>query len=180
MTDQEILIDETDSEPIVFYRSHLAELPLILLCLALFIAGIYFSFLYPEYIEFIELFTIFGRTAYLPIPLFLLVPIILLAYTLHCLYDAKYILGPDYIRATYGLISFKKKDMRLEFIDIRGIEINRGIYGRLVNVGTLHIGTAMKEEEELFIEKVYNPSQYRDIIIRRRKFLQRKYDRITE
>ena len=100
---------------------------------------------------------------------------ILLCLLIHRLYDSKYLIGKDYIRALHGLLSFRKQDIRLEYMDIRGIEINRGLYGRVVNTGIITIGTAMMEKEEMNITDIYNPSFYRDIILKRKDVVNSKY-----
>lgn len=164
------------AEEIKFRCSPIAVLPLIIFFIAFIILGIYQTFSYPSSIQYIELFTFSGKVIYLPIPIFLIIPLLMSGCILHTLYDAVYVIGEDYIRATYGLLSFQKKDIRLEFVDVRGIEINRGIYGRIANTGSIFVGTAMKEDEELFIENVFNPSQYRDLIIKRRSVIEQEFN----
>lgn len=161
------------TDEVRFRCSPLAVLPFILLFFILTALAIYLTYLYPGSVQYIDLYPLIEKDIYLPIPLFFIIPLFLLSYIMHTLYDALYIIGEDYVRATYGLLSFNKTDVRLEFVDVRGIEINRGIYGRIVNTGTIHVGTAMREEEELFIINVYNPSQYRDLILKRRNYIEK-------
>lgn len=162
-------------EEISFRPSIVAELPLCLLIVIVFVICVMATINYPRSVEWVELFRIGQNRAILPIPLYFLPPIVLAFLLIHRLYDSKYVIGKDYIRALHGLLSFKKQDIRLEYMDIRGIEINRGLYGRVVNTGVLTIGTAMMEKEEMNIKDIYNPSFYRDIILKRRDIVNSKY-----
>jgi hypothetical protein len=139
------------------------------------ILAFYATIKYPGSIEWLHLFSIGGRKAILPIPLYFLAPISLAGLLVNKLYDSKFIIGKDYIRAIHGLLSFSKQDIRLEFMDLRGIEIDRGLYGRIVNTGIMTIGTAMMEQEEIVIANIYNPSYYRDLILKRRDLVNSRF-----
>ena len=67
----------------------------------------------------------------------------------------------------------RKQDMRIAFQDVRGVEVDRSLYQRIVNVGDMHIGSAMQAGVEVQFLGVRNPSRYRDIILSRRKELER-------
>lgn len=153
-----------DLREVVFSRSPLAMLPMVILTVLLAMLAAYLTALLPWSVQILHVGE--GTVA---LPLFALVPLILGAVAIRDLYDARYVIGADHVRAVSGLISFRKSDVRVEFEHIRGVEVDRSLWGRLVNVGDLRIGTAMAAEVEINIRDVQNPSVYRDIILARCK-----------
>ncbi len=151
-------------EEVVFSRSPLAMFPMVILTVLLAVFAAYLTARFSWSVQLIHL----GERS-IALPLFALVPLILGAVAIRDLYDARYIIGADHVRAVSGLISFRKSDVRVEFEHIRGVEVDRSLWGRLVNVGDLRIGTAMAAEVEIIIRDVQNPSGYRDIILSRCK-----------
>lgn len=161
---QEIAPEET----VTIYRSPLAYGPSILIFLLVLGAGIYTMVAYPRTIQHIN---IFGFEMLLPLSG---LPALVMAFiVLHQIFDGKYIISEKFVRGLEGLMSLRKDDVIVELAHIRGIEIHRGLYGRLVNTGELAIGTAAQEDEELTMHGVYNPSRLRDIILQKREQLYR-------
>ncbi|MCB9030143.1 MAG: PH domain-containing protein [Deltaproteobacteria bacterium] len=160
------------------YRSPLAELPGIVIFFGLFISMFYFNREYPDTIQHIPLQL--GDMLYFDIslPLFGILPILSFAYVAHRLLDDKYVIDQDSLREISGLLSFNKKDMRIQFENIRGIEIDRNLYERLVNVGDLKVGSAMHEGIEAHLAGIRNPSKYRDIILERMKAAKAQYSNV--
>lgn len=152
------------TEEIVFGRSPLAMLPMVICAILLALVAAYATARFPWSVQMVSVLGVSMK-----LPLFALVPLILGVLAIRDLYDARYIIGADHVRAIDGIISFRKNDSRVEFEHIRGIEVDRSLWGRLVNVGELRIGTAMAAEVEIIIRGVQNPSLYRDIILTRCK-----------
>lgn len=162
---QDIELDEA----LVVHRSPLAFGPLFLLFLFVSLLSVYITFEFPMSVQKIDL----GLFAF-HLPLSGLLPMMIGGFILHKLYDAKYVIGPGYLRGTEGLLSMQKSDVLVEIGHIRGIEISRSLYGRMVNTGTLAIGTAAQEDEELIMRYIADPSRVRDIIIERLSVLKEK------
>lgn len=104
-----------------------------------------------------ELFTT-GSTRYnLHLPILTLVPGFFLSKILIHIYDSVYIIDESGVEAQVGLVSFNLRQPRLRWEDIRGIEPSQNIWERLLNIGTVKIGSAMQEGAEIVMEGIANP-----------------------
>ena len=148
---------------IVFRKSYLGELPAIVLFWCLLALSIYLTAYLPWSVQHIPLSEWFT----LHLPLFAIFPLVVLIHILHRVYNSRYTIGDDYVRCIHGLLSLMKQDVRIEYRDILGIEIDRNLIDRMVNVGNLRIGTAMLGTQEINFIGVRNPSRYRDIVLKR-------------
>lgn len=165
MTEQLEAVKLAEEESIVLYRSHLGELPAILLLIVSFVAMFFLSMQYPESIQRIPIQINPDLSFNLVIPLFGIIPIVIMGYLTHALCNFRYTIGPDFISETEGLVSSKKVDRRIEFDFIRGVEIERTLFGRIVNVGNLKIGSAMSSEIEICFQGIRDPSLWRDVVL---------------
>ncbi len=152
--------------PWIFYRSPLAFLPEIICFISLFLGAITFSAIYPQTIQSVS----FGPVKF-SLSLGAIFPLVFGAYLLHQLYNSRYIVGADSVRATHGILSFIRHDNEISVADIRGVEIDRSIWGRIFNVGTIEIGTAAHQAKEITIAHVYDPSLIRNVILERKKMV---------
>ena len=155
-----------------FRKSFLAEIPLTVLFFVLLIAGIYLQMRFPSLSQTIPLIKLFDHQFKLYLPVFGLPVLLVLVILLQRVYNNRYTVCEDYIREVTGLLSLHKKDARIEFWNIRGVEIDRSIIGRMVNTGDLHIGSAMQSDPEICFWGVRNPSRVRDLILKRAKHFQ--------
>lgn len=104
-----------------------------------------------------ELFTT-GSTRYeLHLPLLILVPGFFLSKILIHIYNSVYTIDESGIEAQVGLVSFNLRQPKLRWEDIRGIEPSQNIWERLLNIGTVKVGSAMTQEAEIVMEGVANP-----------------------
>jgi uncharacterized membrane protein YdbT with pleckstrin-like domain len=150
--------------PIIkFGKSFLAEIPLIVLSIILTVAAIYLTLSVPWSIQYLLLWDM----SLLPIPLFALFPLLSIILVFQRVYNYSYLLADEYLRSLHGLLSLRKRDMRIEYRDILGIDIERNIIERMFNVGDIKIGTAMLGEAEIVFVGVKDPSKYRDIVVDR-------------
>jgi len=154
--------------PWVFRRTPLAFLPEIALFLILLTAALVVPVMYPNTIQEINIGIRFSLS------LSALFPLVFGSFLLHRLYNSRYIVGPESVRATHGVFSFKREDSEIQVADIRGIEVHRNLYGRIFNVGSLEIGTAAHYRKEILIKHVYDPSFIRDIILNRKNIVVKK------
>ncbi|MCB0310570.1 MAG: hypothetical protein KDD42_05015 [Bdellovibrionales bacterium] len=155
--------------PVIFRRSIWSEGPLCLLLGIFIVLSALFSLRFPVTIELIPLDALGLKQIALPIPLLGFIPLLLAIVLAHRLFDAVYIIDREYVRSLHGFLSLRKHDVRLEYQDLRGVEIDRGIYGRIVNTGDLKIWSLMPSEVELLLSGVRDPSSYRDLIISNKK-----------
>ena len=144
---------------IVLYRHFLSLGLEIILFVVVSIAALYYTIKYPEFIQYVDI----GIFTF-PIPLFLLPPIVLAAYIIHGLYNYKYIISDDYVLDYEGVLSFKMRETRVEYEHVRGIEVDKTLYQRMLGLGDIKIGSAMKNDVEVMLKGIYDPNYYKDII----------------
>lgn len=104
-----------------------------------------------------ELFTIGGTTFYLYLPLLIFLPGFVLGKILVRAYDSEYIIDGRGIEAKVGLVSLMLRQPRMRFEDVRGVEPSQTIWERLLNIGHLEIGSAMKDDVEITMQGISNP-----------------------
>ena len=160
---------EVQESPIVFYRSPLAILPAVFLFIICVVIGLYFTVKYPGSIQFVSVGELWGVNLTVGIPLFGIVPLVLIVYVFHYLYDCRYTIGVNSVRSVRGILSIEKSDVRVDYDDMRGIELERGLYGRIFNVGTILVGSSMHSGREIVMDGVRDPSFYRDLILEHRR-----------
>lgn len=153
---------EQTEKKVVFYRSILSEIPMICVFCCLSLIAWRLTLDYPGSVRFENIFDLFV----VPVPLFALPPFVLLAFILHRVGDNRYEIWEDHVRAVTGILSLEKDDTRIEYVNIRGIEIKRNFYGRIFNIGDVIIVSSAISGVEVVIDNVRDPSKYRDIILK--------------
>jgi len=151
-----------DESALIFYRTPLAFLPEILIFLILVVGAIISSVAFPDTVQKVNL------GIEISLSLAALFPLVFGSVLLHRLYNSRYTIAPESVRATHGILSFVREDSEIQVADIRGIEVHRNLYGRVLNVGSLEIGTAAHHGREIVIKHVYDPSHIRDLILDRK------------
>ena len=167
---------KSDKELLLF-KSPIAEGPLIVAVTAVSILCLDWYYRFPNATQTIIIPLSTDSTLPVTISLFGIIPLILLAVVAHRLWNFRYVIGQDYVRTIEGLLSISKKDMRLEFHNIRGVEIDRSLYGRIVNIGDLLVGSSMHAEIELQLRGLRDPSFYRDVILHRMRRAEEEFYR---
>jgi len=104
-----------------------------------------------------KLFSLGHTTFILHFPLLSLIPLYLLGKVLIRVYDAKYIIDEGGVEAQIGLVSFNLRQPRLRWEDIRGSEPQQTIWERVLNIGTVMVGSAMTQDVEIVMSGVANP-----------------------
>jgi hypothetical protein len=160
-----------DLEEIDFGRNIMSQGPLLVVFILLTIAAFYCSAKFPWSLYTVALPPL-GFSVSIPYLFILPFTAFVMGATRLC--DARYVIGPDYVRAVHGILSFRKHDLRIDFDSIRGIEVDRSIYGRIFNLGDIKIVSTMGDGSEILIDDVYDPSFYRDLIVSRKKILANK------
>lgn len=78
------------------------------------------------------------------------------------IYSTEYSITTKTIAVKMGLFSVRKTEIRIA--DIRGVEINRTFWQRIIGTGTIAIGTAATATAEIYITDVAEPQKVVDII----------------
>ena len=114
---------------------------------------------------------IFGTEIGFVIPVLAVLPLGLFAWMLRCVYDRRYVIGPDAITELSGLTSLSSRSMRIYYKNVRAIEIERSTYQRLIGIGDVRIGP-MLGDGDMVLSGIRTPEQYRDMIERRMRALE--------
>ncbi len=104
-----------------------------------------------------KLFSVFGHTVMLHLPVLILFPGFMLGRILVNIYDAKFIIDESGVEAQIGLVSFNLRQPRLRWEDIRGSEPQQTIWERLLGIGSVLVGSAMTQDVEIVMSGVANP-----------------------
>ena len=79
-------------------------------------------------------------------------------------YNHIYYFREEEISHAGGRISFRLKRINIKYIDIRETRVFQTILGRILNYGTVFIGTAATAREELICARIDHPQQLADYI----------------
>lgn len=90
---------------------------------------------------------------------FALVPIGLLLELIRKYNDELYLFERDRVIHHSGILSFTYQVPAIRYFDIRAIQVNQGIVGRLLNFGDIELSTAAQDRAELTIRGVHAPLQ---------------------
>lgn len=125
------------AEPLVIFRSIRSETAPLLLLLVLVVLAIFLTARFEWSVQRVALGTWAGRNMGLPIPLFAILPLGLLANILHSALNYRYILCDTYVLEVSGLLDLRRRSLRLNYIHIRGVEISASVWQQLLGVADL-------------------------------------------
>ncbi len=104
-----------------------------------------------------ELFSTSSTQYVLNLPILTLVPGFFLVKVLIHIYDAKYIIDDAGIEAQIGKMSLNFSQPRIRWEDIRGVKPEQTIWERILDIGTVSVGSAMTQETEIVMKGVASP-----------------------
>jgi uncharacterized membrane protein YdbT with pleckstrin-like domain len=157
-------------DTLYFFPSLLAQWLIITLLFLSVVVTIYFT----AYVPFGAIPFKFGlgsSSHTFTLSIFSVISIIFLAALLHQIFDSRYIIGKDYVRGVNGLLSFQERDSRIDFENIREIEIDASLIDRILNIGDVLIMSSVNSEAVVHLNRVYNPWKLRAIIEYRKAHL---------
>lgn len=161
---RELSEEELFEERIYLGPCVLAEAPRLLVFGVLFLCGVLLTIFVPLSVLVLK-DPAFSLSLSFPLGL---IPAVVFALKIaYDLCNERYTIARDYVRTVNGLLNLTKSDLRVKCHDIRGVDIERSIFGRLLNTGDLLIGSALNSEMEFRLRGIFNPSLYRDIILER-------------
>ena len=123
-----------------------------------------------------HLFTIGNYKIVLVLPLLWFIPLISLMYAIYKIYNVKFKVDNRGVEATIGRLSMKQSVIRVRYEDIRAIDINQTLLERMLDIGTVDIGTAASGESEVYMIGIEAPYEIKDMLDRERDARQRKDD----
>lgn len=86
-----------------------------------------------------------------------LVPILISLEFMRRYHNDLYVFEKDQVKQISGRLSLQYKIPIVKYLDIRAITVEQGLFGRLLNYGTVALGTASSEGNELEIAGIANP-----------------------
>lgn len=102
-----------------------------------------------------------------------LIPIGFLLSLLHFRFDNAYVFDDTNIYREEGRVSFCFKNPSIRYADVKGITVYQSFWGRVFNFGSIELGTAANEGNELIIKNVRAPHELAALI---EAFQQRNLD----
>jgi hypothetical protein len=93
-----------------------------------------------------------------------LIPIGFLLSLLHFRFNNAYLFDDTNIYREEGRISFRFKNPSIRYADIKGITVYQSFWGRVFNFGSIELGTAANEGNELIINHVRAPHKLAELI----------------
>ena len=73
------------------------------------------------------------------------------------IYDAKFVIDEAGIEAQVGKMSLNFSQPRIRWEDIRGVKPEQTIWERVLDIGTVSVGSAMTQETEIVMKGVASP-----------------------
>lgn len=105
-----------------------------------------------------------------------IVPIGILVEIIRRYHDDLYVFERHRVTHLEGRLSLNYFVPAVKYIDIRGITVDQDIWGRIFDYGTISLGTAGQEGEELILTGVRDPRGLAMLIDQLRNYSKRMYD----
>lgn len=121
-------------------------------------------FLFSAALVFLSSFWLTGSTVHFLYRILALIPVLIALDIARVYYNDLYVLSRFKITRITGRLSFKYSVPSVNYSDIRGIVVAQGVLGRLLNYGTVFLGTAAYEAHELVLEGVESPNEFAELI----------------
>jgi uncharacterized membrane protein YdbT with pleckstrin-like domain len=153
---------------IVFRKSWRSELPLILYTCVAAPLSIYLTILFPKTIITGKLITLFGKNLNLTLPLLWFIPAYFFGSYLWKVFNVQYTLDSLGIETRTGILGMRQMIKRIRYEDIRSIEVKHTLIDRIVNTGSVFIGTAATTDIEIQMSGVLGADEISDMIQKER------------
>lgn len=150
---------------IVLFRSVINDLPFLFISLVVIGMAGWFTISLRGFLD-----AFLGKEAVLSLPAVLIacVSVILIVIAFRR-FNARYLIAGDGVKALRGIISNAQVDAKLEYYQIRGTEIRRSLFERLVGTGDLHVRGSTSTDTEVTFKGIYDPYRYQKIIQERHR-----------
>ncbi|RMG44027.1 MAG: PH domain-containing protein [Candidatus Dadabacteria bacterium] len=149
---------------IVIPRVWRAELSNVAMFVVFSILSIVLSRQYPWSVISGHLFTIGNSAFYLNLPLFWFLPLFPIGKAIYQIYNVKYIVDSRGVELRVGILSLRQRVVRVRYEDIRIVEKEQTISERILDIGTVEIGTAATGSIEIIFSGVAAPQEVQDMI----------------
>lgn len=150
-------------EHVRFYRSVRSLWLYLLVFFGLCFISIEVAHNHPVTILDYEL-VLFGTTLQIAMPLFALFPAVVLARLICVLYNDAHEIRCHHLLSVHGILSLFKEEVIAPYEVLLGVHVNQTLMERVLNVGTVFVGTAMTDRPEILMAGIANPYHYGELI----------------
>lgn len=148
----EDVIEFLDEGGVVILRPSVrAEWPRMAAFLAASVFAIYLTVLNPN--SFIGI-----------VPMFVFLPLSILAVIMHKRFNSKYTLSKSHVTCVTGLFSWKHSRIRLGYDQLKAIEVEKNVIDRILNTGNIRLSTAMFDQPEVTLKRLHNPQYFAGVV----------------
>ena len=161
-------------ERVVIRKVWRSELPRVVLIVLLMIIAPVLSRSFPGSVVTGELFTLFGTKVYLSLPLWWLLPAVLLLEAAWRVYNVRYVIDEEGIESWQGILSLRQNITHVRHDDVRSIETDQTVIERILDVGEVLIGTAATGDVEVVLQGVPSPKKLQNWLIVKRDKVQKR------
>jgi uncharacterized membrane protein YdbT with pleckstrin-like domain len=119
---------------------------------------------YPASVVTGPLFSMFGVRVMVSLPTFCLLPVTLISYAAYRVFNVRYTMDGKGLESRVGRLSFSQKISRVRFEDVRSIEIHQNLLDRLLDIGSVEVGTSGTAGVELRMTGVAAPREVQALV----------------
>lgn len=153
---------------LVIHRSHLAEYPLIVIMLTVYIFKFFYFYSTEQFLFRISLLNLQGTELGIAFSVFDLIFILLIVLILFLTHNKKYIIKLDSAILIKGRLTPSLQVTDVYFNKIVLIEVQQGFIQRLLNIGDVIIKTDSTLDMDLIFDGISRPFQVKNLIERRK------------
>lgn len=150
----------------LIYKTWKSEYKLVIGMLLSMFLCVFLSNNFPKTVITGELFSLGSEDVFLSIPIFWIVPLGFYLLALIHIYNVKYCLTSKGIEMTTGILSTRKRSVKIRYEDIRSVETTQSIFERILNIGTVEIGTSATGAIEIMFVGVDSPQELQSLVQR--------------
>lgn len=144
-------------QPLILNRVWRSQFLLLILVGITSVLAVVLSRRMPSSVIYGELFQWGDSRIMLWLPLWWFVPCGLALLCIARIYDVHYVLDNRGIIATEGILQLQQRITRVEFLDIRSVEMSQTLWERFLNIGNVEVGTAASSNMEMKLTGIADP-----------------------
>lgn len=148
------------------WRSELALLGAFVL---LSVAAIMLSDKFPGSIIRGDLFSFGPNRIILSLPLFWLVPLCTLLLAVQRIYNVRYTMDGSGIQTKVGILALNQTITRIRFEDVRSVETHQSLLERMLDIGSVGVGTAAEAGIEIEMLGIAAPYAVQQLVQKERE-----------
>jgi len=84
---------------------------------------------------------------------------------IHAIYNYKYVLTDDFILAMEGILSLQLLQTKVRYEDIKFVEVDKSILGRILDYGNVYIASAATSDIEITLRNISSPFLFKEFIM---------------